>query len=61
MQLLSQPIAQESHIGKKDLEVFKFNAGDEAVSQAETMSEMSPKKNLEEDIAVLIKNKKRVS
>jgi hypothetical protein len=52
MQLMSEPLAQQEHLGKKDLQVYQFRA---ELSQASSSGEIVQPKNLDEDIAVLLK------
>ena len=55
MQLMSEPLAQQEHLGKKDLQVYQFRA---ELSHTSSFGEIVQPKNLDEDIAVLLKTQK---
>lgn len=54
---MSEPLAQQEHLGKKDLQVYQFK-GAELSSHTSSLGEIVQPKNLDEDIAVLLKTQK---
>jgi len=52
---MSEPLAQHEHLGKKDLQVYQFRA---ELSHTSSFGEIVQPKNLDDDIAVLLKTQK---